>query len=190
MRAACGAKSRLALPKVRAWSHVTKRGDIAELPGLGEADPVWPWVTSTRENCLGARVPGVRRVLRARGAARGAGGRHRRREPLPADGRPRAQGGGLRRPAAGRRRDRHRRGAPVAGRGGAVPRLQRQHAPAVGDLRRTWRASCCSRSRWAAASMPRSPALDAQVAAVHRRDGRRRGAARARAVARAPARGA
>ena len=47
----------LAIPKVRAWSHVTKRGDIAELPGVGEADPVWPWVTSTRENCLGAECP-------------------------------------------------------------------------------------------------------------------------------------
>jgi ATP-dependent DNA helicase DinG len=46
-----------ALPKVRAWSHLTKRGDIAELPGLGEADPVWPWVTSTRENCLGSECP-------------------------------------------------------------------------------------------------------------------------------------
>jgi ATP-dependent DNA helicase DinG len=46
-----------ALPRVRAWSHVTKRGDIAELPGLGEADPVWPWVTSTRENCLGSECP-------------------------------------------------------------------------------------------------------------------------------------
>jgi len=47
----------LAIPRVRAWSHVTKRGDIAELPGIGEADPVWPWVTSTRENCLGAECP-------------------------------------------------------------------------------------------------------------------------------------
>ncbi len=47
----------IALPKVRAWSHVTKRGDIAELPGLGEGDPVWPWVTSTRENCLGSECP-------------------------------------------------------------------------------------------------------------------------------------
>jgi ATP-dependent DNA helicase DinG len=47
----------LAIPKVRTWSHVTKRGDIAELPGVGEADPVWPWVTSTRENCLGTECP-------------------------------------------------------------------------------------------------------------------------------------
>ena len=43
----------VALPKVKAWSYTTKRGDIAELPGFGEQDAVWPWVTSTRENCLG-----------------------------------------------------------------------------------------------------------------------------------------
>jgi ATP-dependent DNA helicase DinG len=47
----------VALPKVRAWSHTTKRGDIAELPNVGEQDPVWPWVTSTRENCLGTECP-------------------------------------------------------------------------------------------------------------------------------------
>jgi ATP-dependent DNA helicase DinG len=47
----------MAIPKVRAWSHLTRHGDIAELPGLGEQDPVWPWVTSTRENCLGAECP-------------------------------------------------------------------------------------------------------------------------------------
>ncbi len=46
-----------ALPKVRGWSFTTRRGDVAELPGVGEQDPVWPWVTSTRENCLGAECP-------------------------------------------------------------------------------------------------------------------------------------
>jgi ATP-dependent DNA helicase DinG len=46
-----------AIPKVRAWSHTTRRGDIAELARLGEQDPVWPWVTSTRENCLGTECP-------------------------------------------------------------------------------------------------------------------------------------
>jgi ATP-dependent DNA helicase DinG len=46
-----------AIPKVRAWSHTTRRGDIAELTRLGEQDPVWPWVTSTRENCLGTECP-------------------------------------------------------------------------------------------------------------------------------------
>jgi ATP-dependent DNA helicase DinG len=47
----------MALPKVRAWSHTTRKGDISELPNVGEQDPVWPWVTSTRENCLGAECP-------------------------------------------------------------------------------------------------------------------------------------
>ncbi|HQR25264.1 MAG TPA: ATP-dependent DNA helicase [Steroidobacteraceae bacterium] len=46
-----------AIPKVRAWSHTTRRGDVAELARLGEQDPVWPWVTSTRENCVGTECP-------------------------------------------------------------------------------------------------------------------------------------
>ncbi|MFO1407164.1 MAG: ATP-dependent DNA helicase [Steroidobacteraceae bacterium] len=47
----------VALPAVRAWSHTTQRGDVAELARLGEQDPVWPWVTSTRENCIGTECP-------------------------------------------------------------------------------------------------------------------------------------
>lgn len=46
-----------ALPRVRAWSRVTKEGDISELAQLSDADPVWPWVTSTRDNCLGPDCP-------------------------------------------------------------------------------------------------------------------------------------
>ncbi|RPI16119.1 MAG: ATP-dependent DNA helicase [Lysobacterales bacterium] len=46
-----------ALPSVRAWSLLTRSGDVAELPGLGEGDPVLPWITSTRENCLGIECP-------------------------------------------------------------------------------------------------------------------------------------
>lgn len=42
-----------ALPKVREWAKFTKRGDVAEFAPLSEASPVWPWVTSTRDNCLG-----------------------------------------------------------------------------------------------------------------------------------------
>ena len=63
-----------ALPKVRDWSFVTRRGDIAELPGTGEQDPVWPWVTSTRENCLGAECPRFEEcfVLAARREAQAA----------------------------------------------------------------------------------------------------------------------
>jgi ATP-dependent DNA helicase DinG len=63
-----------ALPRVRAWSYTTRRGDVAELPGLGEQDPVWPWVTSTRENCLGAECPAFEQcfVLAARREAQAA----------------------------------------------------------------------------------------------------------------------
>jgi ATP-dependent DNA helicase DinG len=45
------------LPRVEDWAAVTRHGDIAELAGVGEQDPVWPWVTSTRENCLGTECP-------------------------------------------------------------------------------------------------------------------------------------
>jgi ATP-dependent DNA helicase DinG len=44
----------LALGKVREWARITRRGDVGELAQLSEADPVWLWVTSTRDNCLGA----------------------------------------------------------------------------------------------------------------------------------------
>jgi ATP-dependent DNA helicase DinG len=64
----------VALPKVRNWSYATRRGDIAELPNVGEQDPVWPWVTSTRENCLGAECPRFEEcfVLAARREAQAA----------------------------------------------------------------------------------------------------------------------
>ncbi len=42
------------LRKVKLWSMQTRKGDISELSALGESDPIWPWVTSTRDNCLGA----------------------------------------------------------------------------------------------------------------------------------------
>jgi ATP-dependent DNA helicase DinG len=49
-----------ALAKVEEWARVTDTGDLAELPGLDERSPVIPWVTSTRENCLGAQCPRFR----------------------------------------------------------------------------------------------------------------------------------
>lgn len=63
-----------ALPKVRAWSNVTKQGDISELAQLSDADPVWPWVTSTRDNCLGPECPSFDRchVVNARRNAQSA----------------------------------------------------------------------------------------------------------------------
>lgn len=41
------------IQSVSTWSVQTKRGDIAELNALAEDDPVWPYVTSTRDNCVG-----------------------------------------------------------------------------------------------------------------------------------------
>ncbi len=49
-----------ALAKVEEWARATNTGDLAELSGLDERSPVIPWVTSTRENCLGAPCPRFR----------------------------------------------------------------------------------------------------------------------------------
>jgi ATP-dependent DNA helicase DinG len=64
----------LALPKVREWALVTRQGDIAELAQLGDSDPVWPWVTSTRDNCQGPECPSFERchVVQARREAQAA----------------------------------------------------------------------------------------------------------------------
>jgi ATP-dependent DNA helicase DinG len=64
----------LAVAQVRSWSRVTREGDIAELERLSESDPVWPWVTSTRDNCLGPQCPSFERchVARARREAQAA----------------------------------------------------------------------------------------------------------------------
>ena len=64
-----------ALTKVEEWSRMTNTGDLAELPGLDEKSPVIPWVTSTRENCLGSQCPKFRACHV----------NHARREALAAD---------------------------------------------------------------------------------------------------------
>lgn len=64
-----------ALAKVEEWARATDTGDLAELPGLDERSPVIPWVTSTRENCLGAQCPRFRACHV----------NHARREALAAD---------------------------------------------------------------------------------------------------------
>jgi ATP-dependent DNA helicase DinG len=63
-----------ALGRVRAWARVTKEGDIAELAQLSDSDPVWPLVTSTRDNCLGPDCPTFERchVVNARRNAQAA----------------------------------------------------------------------------------------------------------------------
>jgi ATP-dependent DNA helicase DinG len=45
------------LERIRDWSRATRSGDLAEVAGLADSHPVWAQVTSTRENCLGARCP-------------------------------------------------------------------------------------------------------------------------------------
>jgi hypothetical protein len=41
------------LARISRWAASTKSGDLSELSDLPEQSPVWPSVTSTRENCLG-----------------------------------------------------------------------------------------------------------------------------------------
>ena len=45
------------LVDVHRWAGGSARGDIAELDGIPEDSPLWPQVTSTTENCLGAECP-------------------------------------------------------------------------------------------------------------------------------------
>jgi ATP-dependent DNA helicase DinG len=49
-----------ALAKIEQWAQGTRTGDLAEMPGLDERSPVIPFVTSTRDNCLGAQCPRFR----------------------------------------------------------------------------------------------------------------------------------
>jgi ATP-dependent DNA helicase DinG len=46
-----------ALTKIKSWAKRTKTGDIAEMSGVAEANPVWYQATSTVENCLGQDCP-------------------------------------------------------------------------------------------------------------------------------------
>ncbi len=43
------------LPKLERWARTTQTGDLAEVSALTDAHPLWPRITSTRDNCLGAR---------------------------------------------------------------------------------------------------------------------------------------
>ncbi|HEX6637115.1 MAG TPA: ATP-dependent DNA helicase [Steroidobacteraceae bacterium] len=55
-----GTRDRM-LARLERWTAITKSGDLAEVPDLGDAHPLWPQVTSTRDNCLGARCAEVGR---------------------------------------------------------------------------------------------------------------------------------
>ncbi len=48
-----GRELAMSLRKVKSWSMQTRKGDTSELAAVAESDAIWPWVTSTRDNCLG-----------------------------------------------------------------------------------------------------------------------------------------
>jgi ATP-dependent DNA helicase DinG len=62
------------LQAIRAWSQRTASGDRGEFADVPEDSPLWPRVTSTAENCLGAECPmfGDCFVVKARRAAQEA----------------------------------------------------------------------------------------------------------------------
>ena len=43
------------LVRIERWARTTRTGDLAEVHGLSDVHPIWPQVTSTRDNCLGTR---------------------------------------------------------------------------------------------------------------------------------------
>ncbi len=45
------------LDKIRQYDRLSTTGDINEIKGIAESDPLWPLVTSTRENCLSNKCP-------------------------------------------------------------------------------------------------------------------------------------
>ncbi len=59
---------------IQEWSNFTKSGEIAEISEINEDDAVWPNVTSTVENCLGAECPSYDKchVIKARQKAQQA----------------------------------------------------------------------------------------------------------------------
>lgn len=59
---------------IKEWSQFTKTGEIAEVTAIYENDAVWPNVTSTIENCLGAECPSYDKchVIKARQKAQQA----------------------------------------------------------------------------------------------------------------------
>ena len=45
------------LARISRWAATTKTGDLSELADMPEQSPIWPMITSTRENCLGQECP-------------------------------------------------------------------------------------------------------------------------------------
>jgi ATP-dependent DNA helicase DinG len=45
------------LERVATWAARTTSGDLSEVPDFADSHPLWPQITSTRDNCLGPRCP-------------------------------------------------------------------------------------------------------------------------------------
>lgn len=62
------------LEAVQNWRHRTVDGDRAELTDVAEDSAIWPWVTSTADNCLGQQCPSYSEchVVKARREAQDA----------------------------------------------------------------------------------------------------------------------
>jgi ATP-dependent DNA helicase DinG len=60
--------------RVIAWAARTTSGDLSEVPDFADSHPLWPQITSSRDNCLGQRCPEFARchLVRARRAAQEA----------------------------------------------------------------------------------------------------------------------
>src|SRR5580692_1963228 len=43
--------------RLLAWAARTSSGDLAEVPDFADSHPLWPQITSTRDNCLSQRCP-------------------------------------------------------------------------------------------------------------------------------------
>jgi ATP-dependent DNA helicase DinG len=43
--------------RIIAWANQTSSGDLSEVPDFADSHPLWPQITSTRDNCLGQRCP-------------------------------------------------------------------------------------------------------------------------------------
>ena len=48
------------LTRIEQWALSTRSGDLAEMLQLDERSPVIPLISSTRENCLGAKCPQIK----------------------------------------------------------------------------------------------------------------------------------
>jgi ATP-dependent DNA helicase DinG len=43
--------------RILAWAARTTGGDLSEVPDFADSHPLWPQITSTRDNCLGVQCP-------------------------------------------------------------------------------------------------------------------------------------